>query len=351
MASISPSSSSLSQLHKEWNVQFKPESVESLLPSLISAHLFHTEADLSSSSSSSSPQKPDSLLSISNLKKFLLSTDPRSLPLVPPLPENAFRQKGGEGADRLSCPLFVMLISARDITLPSRESEERFTEEGEEEEEREEEEDGENRVDSRQKDAKQSLSRYIYSGKRRLLLLKVTAGPGCTYTAIEHRYCKQFNNVPLIPGLKFLLSPNTRLLNQLLLLTPQDISVLGGEVRNLSSACRLKEKVSQHRLQHSLHLDDQGGEEEEGEKNGKGGGGGGGGEERRRREEEGQSDLPPKFIPFSYKAAQKAKEEGEQVVRATLMQQKQKDSLANAPGASSASSSSSASPDLQKLRE
>lgn len=307
----------LPQLHAEWNVRFKPESIERL-PAMISENLLSLSAD--SPDAAHLPHKD--VLTLSTLKKFLLSTDPRALPLLPPLPDNHLHQKagpaagGGGGEQILSFPLFVMLVSSRDITLPTRESEEFFDEE------------------------RQEASSYVYSGnnKRRLLWFKVTAGPGCTYTAIEHRYCKQLDNIPLIPGLKFLISPNTRVMNNLLLLTPQNLSVLGGNVRNLSSAYRLQEQVFQHRQQHSqLHTRQE-------RRGGRGSKEGGEDEPTSAGGAEGDAG-PPKFIPFSYTAVQKAREEGQDVVRQALQEQREKETLLNASSAAPSSS------DTKKLRE
>ncbi|PFH36588.1 hypothetical protein BESB_047800 [Besnoitia besnoiti] len=248
----------LSQLHQQWSVKFKVEPLDSLSDLVMDALDGGTEVAAASAPARAAP------LSLASLQQFLLSSDLRTLPLAPPLPEGFMQQKPPAA---LPGPLFLMLLSSRDITLPLKEGAEDF--------------------------AAAAAAAPCYRGhKRRMLLLKLTDGAGCTYTAIEHQYCRQLD-VALVPGLKMLLSPSTRLMNGLFLLQPATVQVLGGRVGSLESAFKLREQVQQARLHRKV---------------------GGGGED----------EAPPRFVPFSYAAAKKALAEGQGVVAAALESQHQK---------------------------
>ncbi|CBZ51441.1 conserved hypothetical protein [Neospora caninum Liverpool] len=260
----------LSQLHQQWNVSFKSEALD-LLPILIADACDGLPSAGVAPSSVASPSGNAAPVSLHALQRFLLSSDLRSLRLAPPLPEGFMAQKT---ASSLPAPLMLMLLSSRDITLPSKEGEEDFL---------------------------SAAAAPCYRGhKRRLLLLKLTDGAGCTYTAIEHHYCRQLD-VPLVPGLKLLLRPTTRITNGLFLLEPATVQVLGGSVASLESAYKLREHVQQARMHKKS---------ERASLNGAVGGSG-----------DGEEDGPPRFLPFSYAAAKKALAEGKEVVAAALVSQ------------------------------
>ncbi|KYK63266.1 hypothetical protein TGPRC2_220260 [Toxoplasma gondii TgCatPRC2] len=280
----------LSQLRQQWNVNFKPEALE-LLPILL--------ADACDDSASGGSRAASGSVSLQTLQRFLLTSDLRSLRLSPPLPEGFLAQKTSSA---LAAPLFLMLLSSRDITLPSKEGEEDF---------------------------RSAAAAPCYRGhKRRMLLLKLTDGAGCTYTAIEHHFCRQLD-VPLVPGLKMLVAAGTRVTNGLLLLEPATVQVLGGAVASLESAFKLREHVQQARLHRKAESEAPGREAGTG------------------KEDEG----PPRFLPFSYAAAKKALEAGKEVVAAALESQQKKSSREKAQSARRGEDREDARKAMQQLKD